>query len=74
MTKESVTKVENMEWLDGHYTGEVSDGVPYGQGSKTWSTGRKDVGEYRDGQLWAGTITNKDGEVTQTWSEGEVTE
>ena len=32
MTKESVTKVENMEWLDGHYTGEVSDGVPHGQG------------------------------------------
>ena len=21
-----------MEWLDGHYTGEVSDGVPHGQG------------------------------------------
>ena len=32
MTKESVTKVENMEWLDGHYTGEVSDDVPHGQG------------------------------------------
>ena len=28
--------VENMEWLDGHYTGEVSDGVPHGKGIMTY--------------------------------------
>jgi len=35
MTKESATKVENMEWLDGHYTGEMSDGEPHGHGTYT---------------------------------------
>ena len=33
MEKESDAKVVNIEWVDGYYTGEVSDGVPNGQGS-----------------------------------------
>ena len=36
MTKESVTKVENMEWRDGHYTGDINDGVPDGSGTYTY--------------------------------------
>jgi len=46
MTKESVTKVENMEWRDGHYTGEVSDGVPHGRGEFD----RNKPVEYRPGR------------------------
>ena len=49
MTKESATKVENMEWLDGHYTGEVSDGVPHGRGEFD----RNKPVEYRPG--WKGS-------------------
>ncbi|MBL10100.1 MAG: hypothetical protein CL402_06230 [Acidiferrobacteraceae bacterium] len=49
MTKESVTKVENMEWRDGRYTGELSDGVPHGQGELDWN---RSV-EYRPG--WKGS-------------------
>ena len=41
--------VENMEWLDGHYTGEVSDGVPHGQGELD----RNKPVEYRPG--WKGS-------------------
>ena len=41
--------VENMEWRDGRYTGELSDGVPHGQGELDW----KQPVEYRPG--WKGS-------------------
>jgi hypothetical protein len=50
MTKESVTKVENMEWLDGHYTGDINDGVPHGQGELD----RNVPVEYREGVKGSG--------------------
>ena len=34
MEKKSDTKVVNIEWADGYYTGEVSDGVRNGQASE----------------------------------------
>ena len=154
MKKESVTKVENMEWLDGHYTGEVADGVPHGygtytypnkgvgydfgiatyegefeygeyhgqgtfkdtvfeyvgewkeglkegqgtetyadddppcrtkyvgdwkddfkhgQGTETWEHGEEYVGQWKNGEMWEGTETDKDGNVTATYSEGVKT-
>ena len=128
MTKESVTKVENMEWEAGHYTGEVSGGVPHGKGTMTypdkgpdnefgwatcegeWKEGMQNgqgtllyqdgtasyVGQWKDGmfdgpgkfidqfnihdgiykedRFWEGTETDKDGNVTATYSEGVKTE
>jgi hypothetical protein len=40
--------IENMEWLDGRYSGEVSDGIPHGRGELDWN---RRV-EYREG--WKG--------------------
>ena len=63
MTKESVTKVENMEWLDGHYTGEVSDGVPHGQGEFD----RNQPVEYHSGTKGS-DVDVADEFLHQTWS------
>ena len=48
-----------IEWLGGTYTGEVSDGVPHGQGTWTSSTGMKYVGEHKGGKRHGqGTYTD----------------
>ena len=44
------------------YVGEYKDGIPNGQGTITWSDGRKYVGEFKDGK--------KHGQGTYTWSDG----
>ncbi len=49
MTKESVTKVENMEYRGGTYTGEMSDGAPHGHGKQTYSDGTFYEGEWYTG-------------------------
>ena len=81
MTKESVTKVENMEWQDGHYTGEVSDGVPHGKGIMTYpdegpdnESGRGTYeGEWKEGkQNGQGTLFYPDGTISYVgqWKDG----
>ena len=35
---------------DRNYVGEIENGLPNGQGTYTWSDGRKCVGEYKDGK------------------------
>ena len=52
------------------YVGEYKDGKCHGQGTETTSDGRKYVGEYKDHESWNGTVYDKDGNVTGTWSEG----
>ena len=46
----------------GTYKGEVSNGVPHGQGTYTYASGEKHVGEYKDGKSHGqGTVTFADG-------------
>ena len=59
------TNVENMEWENGHYTGEVSsDGEPHGHGIMT-----DDDGTVYEGQWDTGT---KQGQGTETHTDGSV--
>ena len=44
------------------YVGEKKDGKRHGQGTFTWSDGRKYIGEYKDGK--------QHGQGTFTWSDG----
>ena len=52
-----------MDLPDGsRYVGEVNeDGVPHGQGVRTWPDGGRYEGEYRDGAMARGTYTWPDG-------------
>ena len=51
-----------ISWEDGTYTGEVSNGVPDGQGTLTFADGRKYVGEWNDGRHHGqGALTSPDG-------------
>ncbi len=47
----------------GVYVGEEIDGKRHGQGTVTYSNGKKYVGEFKNGK--------KHGQGTQTWSDGE---
>ena len=65
--------------LDGQstYVGEFKDGLPDGGGTETWGNGDKDgnkyIGEWKKGEKWEGIETDKDGNVTATYSEGDAT-
>ena len=52
-----------IDWEEGTYTGEVSSGVPNGQGTFTYPDGSKYVGEFKDGKIvnGQGTYTHPDG-------------
>ena len=51
-----------LEYEGGIYKGEVSNGVPHGQGTWTHPDGWKYVGEWNDGQYdGQGTLTSPDG-------------
>ena len=51
-----------IDWEEGTYTGEVSNGVPNGQGTYTYLDGNKYVGEWKDGNFHGqGTETYPDG-------------
>ena len=47
----------------GVYVGEEIDGKRHGQGTVTYSNGKKYVGEFKNGK--------KHGQGTQTWSDGD---
>ena len=51
------------EQTDGRYVGEISDGVPNGNGIIRWSNGEMYVGEFKDGK--------KDGQGTFTYPNGD---
>ena len=51
-----------IDWMNGTYTGEVSNGVPHGQGIWTHPDGDKYVGEWKDNKPnGQGTFTYADG-------------
>ena len=56
------------------YVGEYKDGIPNGQGTITWSDGRKYVGEFKDGKKHGqGTSTYNDGgKYEGEWKDGEM--
>jgi len=50
---------ETIEYLGGIYTGQLVNGVPHGEGTRTWSNGGKYVGEFVNGSAHGqGTLTH----------------
>ena len=52
------------------YVEERKAGTKNGQGTYTWSDGRKYVGEWKDGNPWLGIEYDKDGNLTAIYVEG----
>ena len=59
------------EKKDGKYEGEVVNGFPNGQGTLTFSSGNKYVGEHKDGKPWNGTYYDKDGNIIVKFVNGK---
>ena len=53
------------------YVGDVSNGVPHGQGTFFFPNGTKYVGEWKDDNEWNGIQYYADGTVEGTFSNGE---
>ena len=53
------------------YVGEWKDGEKHGQGTETWSFGRKYVGEYKDGLPWNGIRYDHYGNIEQKFVNGK---
>ena len=61
-----------LTFRDGEkYVGEWKDGKYHGQGTYTYPDGRKYVGEYKEGIIWNVKYYDKDGNIIQTWLNGE---
>ena len=43
-----------------------------GQGTYTWSDGSKYVGEWKGGEMWNGTIYDKDGNIIKKVVNGKM--
>ena len=58
------------------YVGDVSNGVPHGQGTYTLANGDKYVGEFKDSlPVGLGTMTYPNGKVVKgIWKDGELVE
>jgi hypothetical protein len=63
-----------VEYLDGHYYGDLVDGTPHGHGTLTYTNGDKYVGNFKDDSFHgSGTYTWNDGSrFVGTWHNGEV--
>lgn len=49
-------------FADGsHCEGRWRVGKKHGRGIRTWADGSRSVFEYRDGEVWNGTVTFSDG-------------
>ncbi len=60
-------------WSNGDkYEGEFKDDKPNGQGTYTWSDGSKYVGEWKGGEMWNGTIYDKDGNIIKKVVNGKM--
>ena len=58
------------KWKGDEYVGEYKNGKEHGQGTLTWSDGEKYVGEFKDGEMWNGTLYDKDGNIKYKWVNG----
>ena len=54
------------------YEGEWKDGKPDGQGTETFPDGSKYVGEWKGGEMWNGTIYDKDGNIIKKVVNGKM--
>ena len=52
------------------YKGDVENGKPNGQGTHTYSNGKKYVGEWKGGGPWIGKLYDKDGDIIGKWVNG----
>jgi hypothetical protein len=43
-----------------------------GQGTQTFHSGRKYVGEYKNNKIWNGTLYDKDGNITYKYVNGKL--
>ena len=55
--------MSNKLYSDEWYEGEWKNGERNGQGTYTWSDGRKYEGEWKDGKRWNGTTYEIDGTI-----------
>ena len=62
------------EETDSKYVGEIEDGKPNGKGTTTYPSGSKWEGEWKDGEMWNGTLTNKNGKIRHKIVNGEDVE
>jgi len=54
----------------GKYSGEVNNGILHGQGTYTYKSGRKRVGEFRKGKEWNVKSYDKKGKIETEWVKG----
>jgi len=54
----------------GKYSGELKNGMQHGQGTYTYKSGRKRVGEFRKGKPWNVKSYDKNGKIETEWVKG----
>ena len=52
--------------------GEIENMKPNGQGTHTYSNGKKYVGEWKAGGPWIGKLYDKDGAIIGKWVNGKL--
>jgi len=55
----------------GKYSGKVKNGMQHGQGTYTYKSGRKRVGEFRKGKPWNVNSYDKNGKIETEWVKGK---
>jgi hypothetical protein len=65
-------KVKGVLYRRYGYIGEYKNGEYHGQGTFTWSNGRKYEGEWKDGKMWKGTEYDKNGNYVWKYVNGEI--
>ena len=58
----------------GKYSGELKNGIKHGQGTYTYKSGRKRVGEFRKGKPWNVKSYDKNGKIETEWVKGKKLE
>ena len=54
------------------YKGQVEDGEFHGQGTLTYTDGRKYVGKFKDDEKWNGTGYDKNGNILVKFVNGKM--
>jgi hypothetical protein len=58
------------EKKDGTYVGEIENEEPNGHGTLTNTNGTKSEGEWSNGEMWNGTLYDKNGNILGKWVNG----
>jgi len=54
----------------GNYSGELKNGMQHGQGTYTYNSGKKKVGEFKKGKEWNVKSYDKNGKIETEWVKG----